>query len=794
MRLLKLWKSCIGVIVSIILVVALLCGTDVKKMVSVKAASGYNVDLAIAYAEAHWNDNNGLCAEFVAKCVQAGGINIPTYTLTNLVYDAIINETGVSGQWLTLTSGGYALYSQNSNKLSKGDVVISWCGDYGHTYRPHIMLCGGYDSSGYATFYAHNNARHNERIPASSGRCEVCGRKNGQIKAQVLHISSLNSVGEIVNLGDDFCAYIINTGHWKHLTADANNNVTMRSETGASNQIWHFYRQGDGSYEIVNCASGKALDDIDFGQTNGTNVQVYDRNNMSAQKWFIRGEQGKYFLNSGCGSAVLDVADNSSADGTNIQMWERNNTGAQKFSVWKLDAPASSVLMVKSGTSTTQTTFAWTKSDNALWYNVRIFKDTLYTGKDYSKWEIRNQSLSMTLPEGNYIAYIDSCNNTDKYTASNHVSFTVKKGISLGKCNMTGLKNIQNGKKLLWNTVSGATQYEIYRKKSTDSRYSRIGMAWGGSINSYSDKSCVSGTTYLYKVKASNSSSTGEYGKGYYSLYLDSPDIWLEAVSTDNIKLSWNEVIGAEGYYIYVCNADNTYTRVKEISDGTATSCTISDLSQGTTYQYIIRAYGTCTYNNKSSINTSYRSNILTVTTSEYNGLVKENGAYYYYRNGIKQTGYTGLVKHTDDTWCYVIKGKWQPDYTGIIRNTNGKYYYIYKGRRNYSSKLVKYTDGSWLYVKNGEWQPQYTGIIKNSNGKYYYIYKGRRNYSSKLVKHTNGKWWYVKNGEWQPEYTGIVKQPSGRRYYVVKGKKKYKTGYVTVNGRRYRVVKGEVK
>ena len=51
------------------------------------------------------------------------------------------------------------------------------------------MICGGYDSAGYATFYAHNGARHNERICANAGKCKICNRTN-KGKAKVLHISN----------------------------------------------------------------------------------------------------------------------------------------------------------------------------------------------------------------------------------------------------------------------------------------------------------------------------------------------------------------------------------------------------------------------------------------------------------------------------------------------------------------------------------------------------------------------------------------------------------------------------
>lgn len=160
---------------------------------------GYNVESTIAYAEAHWNDGVGLCAEFVSKCVQAGGINISTEVVTSNCFNAIANATGVTEQYLTVTSGGYALKSQNEGKLSRGDIVMSWCAE--HSRGPHIMLCGGFDSSGYATFYAHNNARHNERIPVATGTCGVCGKSGTQLQVKVLHISGGGGSTSVNNPG-----------------------------------------------------------------------------------------------------------------------------------------------------------------------------------------------------------------------------------------------------------------------------------------------------------------------------------------------------------------------------------------------------------------------------------------------------------------------------------------------------------------------------------------------------------------------------------------------------------------
>ena len=139
-----------------------------------------------------------------------------------------------------------------------------------------------------------------------------------------------------VDVGTNFYAYIINTGHWKHLTNDGNN-VSMRSETGAPNQVWYFERQSDLSYKITSVYDGNCMEVCNFGTSDGTNVQTYPYNGNTAQFWHISGASGAYVFRATCADTVLDICDNSSADGTNVQMWTYNGTGAQLFQIWKLD-------------------------------------------------------------------------------------------------------------------------------------------------------------------------------------------------------------------------------------------------------------------------------------------------------------------------------------------------------------------------------------------------------------------------------------------------------------------------
>lgn len=70
---------------------------------------------------------------------------------------------------------------------------------------------------------------------------------------------------------------------------------------------------------------------------------------------------------------------------------------------------------------------------------------------------------------------------------------------------------------LSWNSVSNATNYQIFRSSSASGSYSKIGDS---SYSSYSDNNVSIGKTYYYKVKATNSAGTSDYSN-YVSVTLE---------------------------------------------------------------------------------------------------------------------------------------------------------------------------------------------------------------------------------------------------------------------------------
>lgn len=609
----KRWISMIMAAVMIVTLVPFMPG---KKAGKVEAA-GYNIAAAVAYAK-EWGGSkrnpaykeyDGDCANFVSQCLKAGGLNVydtwvPTlkdklqamgYTIimnptadqvdvgdvmfydstytgeinhttiitskvngvpkitghTSDVIDgyytngsacpwqygnytcaAILHTSGISGEMTTPT------ITTNRECYIVGDKInITWNktssqSDFLHYWLIITNTDTGEECFGGATGSNGDvNANSYQFTIPEEGHYRIdiyaipYNDKEHRQKEAVKTVSTYGYDSSIVNLGDDFYANIINTGNGKYLTADSDDNVTIRTASGQKNQLWHFRKRESGSYEIINNASDKALDDTNWGQENETNVGVYTRNNTTAQKWFVRGTEGAYFINASCGDAVLDIDSNGSADGTNVWLYEKNESSAQKFTIKKV-------------------------------------------------------------------------------------------ATSLDTCNALGLTTIQGGFRLSWDTVSGATKYEVYRKKVTDSDYSRIAVVSGEDIDTYEDKNCISGITYEYRVNAANDYCLGASGAECHGLYLDSTNASLVKYSADSVNISWDSVRGADGYNIYLYNQnDDTYSKVKDIANGSTTSCVISGLKQNTTYTYLVEAYGICTYENKNEIYTGCRSNILTIAT-----------------------------------------------------------------------------------------------------------------------------------------------------------------------------------
>lgn len=146
---------------------------------------------------------------------------------------------------------------------------------------------------------------------------------------------------EVIDVGEDFSAFIMNSNYWKPIMQDDNNNVVLGTENSENmaRQLWHFVRNPqNGYYTIQSYYNGKVLAVEDSKDEEGANVICSENDGSVSQQWFVlMRPDGSRYLKAGCSGRNLDLSGDNKADGTNIQMWSINNTGAQTFSIYGLE-------------------------------------------------------------------------------------------------------------------------------------------------------------------------------------------------------------------------------------------------------------------------------------------------------------------------------------------------------------------------------------------------------------------------------------------------------------------------
>lgn len=114
--------------------------------------------------------------------------------------------------------------------------------------------------------------------------------------------------------------------------------IELGSAAFGSSQRFIFTRQNDGSYSIINEASGKALEVKDATAKLGAMVHQVASTGSASQRWYIRDSGAGYYIQSALGNWVLDVAGANTLDGTAIRLYVPNGTASQLFMMAEADA------------------------------------------------------------------------------------------------------------------------------------------------------------------------------------------------------------------------------------------------------------------------------------------------------------------------------------------------------------------------------------------------------------------------------------------------------------------------
>ena len=150
---------------------------------------------------------------------------------------------------------------------------------------------------------------------------------------------------------------------------------------------------------------------------------------------------------------------------------------------------------------------------------------------------------------------------------------------------LSTISNINGGVKISWSKSTGASSYRVYRKKPGES-WARIGDT---TSTSYTDKTAVSGTKYVYTVRSMDSkgaliSSFDPSGKT--TIYLGTPTLGSVTSDSNGVKITWSKVSGAAKYRVYRKKEGGSWAKLE---DTTSTSY-VDRTANGIKYYYTVRS------------------------------------------------------------------------------------------------------------------------------------------------------------------------------------------------------------
>lgn len=230
-------------------------------------------------------------------------------------------------------------------------------------------------------------------------------------------------------------------------------------------------------------------------------------------------------------------------------------------------------------------------------------KEYLYDGKSKKPKVIvknsdgkileKDKDFTVTYPSGRTAIgdYKVEISFMGKYSGTQTLTFKIRAGATAS----ISTKSYLNAVKLTWKKVPDATGYRVYIYNSKTKKYEKYADTKKTAINV---KKLKSGTKYKFRVKAYTVSGGKTYFSGVYkfvSAVTKPAKVNLKSVVSEKpgeVKLTWKNVSGANGYQIVYSENSSFKSAVKTAkNDAKTKTAVLKKLESGKKYYFKIRAY-----------------------------------------------------------------------------------------------------------------------------------------------------------------------------------------------------------
>ena len=198
-------------------------------------------------------------------------------------------------------------------------------------------------------------------------------------------------------------------------------NVYLYERNNSTPQKFYIKYLGNGEYTINAVINNKCLDVYGAGTTPGTNVHIWTPNNSTAQRWrMIEQGNGYYSIISQVNGLALDVYNGETANQTNIQVSTINNSNAQKFKFNEISNSESGTNPKdnKNNILNVYNRRKYVDLSGIVWEDIGDGKQT-YRNNLYDTKEPLIEGMTVTLYEGNKTVRTAITDRNGKYLFKN---------------------------------------------------------------------------------------------------------------------------------------------------------------------------------------------------------------------------------------------------------------------------------------------------------------------------------------------------------------------------------------